>query len=82
MKKGFFIAIFSVFTLVACNQKTKEVTTTNLEMIEIDSTINNIDSSKKVIEEKMYSCPMHQEVQGKLNDKCSKCGMKLTEPVS
>jgi hypothetical protein len=24
---------------------------------------------------------MHPEVQGKLNDKCSKCGMKLTEEV-
>jgi hypothetical protein len=24
---------------------------------------------------------MHPEVQGKLNDKCSKCGMKLTELV-
>jgi hypothetical protein len=24
---------------------------------------------------------MHPEVQGKLNDKCPKCGMKLTEPV-
>jgi hypothetical protein len=29
----------------------------------------------------MYACPMHPEVQGKLNDKCPKCGMKLTEPV-
>jgi hypothetical protein len=25
----------------------------------------------------MYACPMHPEVQGKLNDKCPKCGMKL-----
>jgi hypothetical protein len=38
--------------------------------------------TKKVVAEKIYSCPMHPEVQGKLNSKCSKCGMPLTEPVS
>lgn len=25
-----------------------------------------------------YTCPVHQEIQGKLNDKCSECGMMLT----
>jgi hypothetical protein len=30
---------------------------------------------------KLYACPMHPESQGKLNDKCPKCGMKLTEEV-
>jgi hypothetical protein len=30
----------------------------------------------------IYACPMHPKVQGKLNDKCSKCGMKLTAPVA
>jgi Heavy metal binding domain len=28
-----------------------------------------------------YACPMHPEIQGKLNGKCSKCGMFLTIPV-
>jgi Heavy metal binding domain len=28
-----------------------------------------------------YSCPMHPEIQGKLNNKCSQCGMLLTIPV-
>jgi rRNA maturation protein Nop10 len=40
-----------------------------------------MDHSKMENHEKMYACPMHPEVQGKLNDKCSKCGMDLTEPV-
>lgn len=26
-----------------------------------------------------YACPMHPEVTGKANDKCSKCGMSLKE---
>ncbi len=25
-----------------------------------------------------YCCPMHRDIQGKLNDICSKCGMLLT----
>jgi Heavy metal binding domain len=33
-----------------------------------------------VIETK-FACPLHQEIQGKLNDKCSICGMFLTIPV-
>lgn len=96
MKKVFLIVTISIFTLVSCNQKAKETTTTNSEMMESDSTtmtkegtmmendstMMNNGSSKKMMGEKMYSCPMHPEVQGKLNDKCSKCGMKLTEPVA
>jgi hypothetical protein len=88
MKKVFLIATISIFTLFSCTQKTKEVTTTNSEittnseMMENDSTMMNDGSSKKMMAEKMYACPMHPEVQGKLNDKCSKCGMPLTEEVA
>ena len=28
-----------------------------------------------------FACPMHPNVQGKLNEKCSVCGMPLTVPV-
>ena len=31
--------------------------------------------------EKMYAFSMHAQLRGKLNDKCSKCGMDFTEPV-
>ena len=33
------------------------------------------------VAEQLYACPMHPEVTGKKDEKCSKCGMKLTEPV-
>lgn len=45
---------------------------------------NNAETTSDTIEnstEKLYSCPMHPEVTGKLNETCSKCGMKLTEEV-
>lgn len=74
------IVILALIT-VSCNQKTKEVPTTNSGMIKTDTTMMNDDSSKKMMAEKKFACPMHPEVQGKLNDKCSKCGMKLTVPV-
>lgn len=89
MKKVLFITMISIFTLVSCNKKTNEVSTTNSEMMENDSTMMENDSTmmndnsdEKMMAEKMYACPMHPEVQGKMNDKCSKCGMKLTEPVA
>ena len=95
MKKILLIIAINIFTLVSCNQKTKEVITDS-EVMENDSTMMTKDQtriegdstrmkdgySKKMMGEKMYACPMHPEVQGKLNDKCSKCGMKLTEPVA
>lgn len=29
-----------------------------------------------------YTCPMHREIKGNFNDKCSKCGMSLTIPLA
>lgn len=88
MKKIFFTAIVMTFVLVSCNQKNKETTTGNSNMMGNDSTMMKNDSTMMNNKTKMmdnhtktYACPMHPEVQGKLNDKCSKCGMKLTEPV-
>ena len=75
-----------VFVLVSCNPKAKETSTTdsqmmndNTPMMDNDSTMMNNNSN--MMTDKIYACPMHPEVQGKLNDKCYKCGMKLTEPV-
>jgi PBP1b-binding outer membrane lipoprotein LpoB len=33
------------------------------------------------VAEQQYACSMHPEVIGKKDEKCSECGMKLTEPV-
>lgn len=89
MKKLILIASLTIFTMVSCNQKAKEESTTNSEMMEKDTTMMENDStmmmnddSKEMMAEKMYACPMHAEVQGKMNDECPKCGMKLTEPVA
>ncbi len=75
-----------VFVLVSCNSKAKETTPTDspmmidsTQMMDNDSTM--INNNSNMMTDKIYACPMHPEVQGKLNDKCYKCGMKLTEPV-
>lgn len=95
MKKVILSTVIMAFVLVSCNQKTKESTTDHSNMMSNDSTMMENDSTMmsndstvmndktKMMnnQTKMYACPMHPEVQGKLNDKCSKCGMKLTKPV-
>jgi hypothetical protein len=88
MKKTIFLALLMAFALVSCNQKNIEAATDQSHMINNDSTMMDNDSTMmnnktKTMEnhEKMYACSMHPEVQGKMNYKCSKCGMKLTEPV-
>ncbi len=75
--------MFSVLVLVTVsrNQKTKESTTDHFNMMSNDSTMMNDKTKIMNNQTKIYACPMHQEVQGKLNDKCPKCGMKLTVPV-
>lgn len=89
MKNIILSAIAMAFVLVSCNQKNKEVETTKTPMMEHDSTMMRKDSTMmekdstmmKDNHSKLYSCPMHPEVHGKLNDKCPKCGMDLTEEV-
>ena len=86
MKNKIFLVTVFVFVLVSCNQKNKETTTDHSDMMSKDSTMMHSDSTMmndktKMMGDKMYACPMHPEVQGKMHDKCSKCGMDLTEPV-
>ena len=40
------------------------------------------ESSKVADNAQSYSCPMHPEIIGKEGEKCSDCGMDLTEPVT
>ena len=74
MKNKLFLAIIMVLVLVSCNQKLKKTDTIATPIVKKDSIMKDTDS-------KLYSCPMHPEVHGKLNDKCPKCGMKLTVEV-
>ncbi len=82
MKKVILSTVIMAFVLVSCNQKTKESTTDHSNMMSNDTTM--MDNKTKMMNNQtnIYACPMHPEVQGKLNDKCSKCGMKLTVPVT
>lgn len=94
MKKIFFFTLIVGFVLISCNQKNKENPTNDTHRMDDNTTMMNSDSvmhtdstmmdnNTKMMKNNptMYACPMHPEVQGKLNDKCPKCGMKLTEPV-
>lgn len=40
------------------------------------------NSQKTETSAERYSCPMHPEVHGAKGEKCPKCGMELTVPVS
>jgi hypothetical protein len=95
MKKIIFSALLLALVTVSCNQKTRESTTDHSNMMSNDTTMMDkngtmmsndttmMNDKTKMMnnQTKIYACPMHPEVQGKLNDKCSKCGMKLTVPV-
>lgn len=63
------IAIALVFSLASCKQS---------QQVESEKIIPQNEAHHN---SELYACPMHPEVQGKLDDKCSKCGMKLNEEV-
>lgn len=66
--------------LVACNSNSDESTkSTSTETNMMDSTTKPAVMQPEA--EQLYACSMHPEVTGKKDEKCSKCGMKLTEPV-
>jgi hypothetical protein len=80
MKKVILSMMVIAVVVIACNSngdKTKESTPT--EAITADTITKK--EKEKPIAEQLYSCSMHPEVIGKKDDKCPKCGMKLTEPV-
>jgi hypothetical protein len=87
MKNKLFSTIVLAFVLVSCNQKGKEDTTKSRNE-QHESTVHHNDKkgqnqAAQVKEDAaLYACEMHPEVQGTKEEKCSKCGMKLTEPVS
>lgn len=82
MKKVIFLAVMMAFVLTSCNQKAKEETpVATVETDTVADTDTTMTDHSKMDQSKLYACSMHPEVKGKLNDKCSKCGMDLTEPV-
>jgi hypothetical protein len=80
MKKLILSALAMAFVFIACNSKSDKVKeTTPTETTTIDTTIKT--DKMKPVAEQLYACSMHPEVIGKKDEKCSKCGMKLTVPV-
>jgi len=80
MKNVILSAFAMAFVFVACNSGTEQVKeTTPTETTTMDTTTKT--EVNKPVAEQLYSCPMHPEVIGKKDEKCSKCGMKLTVPV-
>jgi predicted component of type VI protein secretion system len=80
MKKIILSAFAMAFVFIACNsnnEKAKE--TTPKETITTDTTTKT--ETMNPVTEQLYACPMHPEVIGKKDEKCPKCGMKLTVPV-
>ncbi len=78
MKNLILSAIMMAFVFASCeSNSTKESETTKETTVEKTTAT---DTAKKV-EEQLYACSMHPEVIGKKSEKCSKCGMDLTEPV-
>ena len=79
MKKSILSALALASVFISCNSNsdnTKEITpekTTTMDTMQ--------HPDMQPVAEQLYSCSMHPEVTGKKDEKCSKCGMKLTVPV-
>ena len=80
MKKLILSGIVIALVFIACNSKSdKAKETTPTETTTMDTTTK--PAIMKPVAEQSYACSMHPEVIGKKDEKCSKCGMKLTVPV-
>ena len=80
MKKLLLSGIVLAFVFIACNSKSDKAKETSPTEIKTMDTTTKPEVMKPVAEQ-LYACSMHPEVIGKKDEKCSKCGMKLTEPV-
>lgn len=68
MKNVIISLILLATTLVSCNHKSSDS--------KADTGTFATDSTQ------LYACSMDPEIIGKKGEKCSKCGMDLTEPVA
>lgn len=80
MKKIIISTFALAFVFAACNSNNDKVKDTPPSEIKTIDTTKTTEEMKPVIEQ-LYACSMHPEVIGKKDEKCSKCGMKLTVPL-
>ena len=77
MKKLIFAVIVLSLVIVSCNKKVTEKGTVDTHMMKDGEEMMNGDIAMK-----SYACSMHPEITGVKGDKCSKCGMELTEKMN
>lgn len=77
MKKLILSSLAIAFVFVACNSNSDKVKDTPPNKTTTMDTTTKPEIMKPVAEQ-LYACSMHPEVTGKKDEKCSKCGMKLT----
>lgn len=81
MKKLILSFIVLTFVFIGCNSSSnKSGESMHKDNTTMDTTTNH--EMMVPVAEPKYACSMHPEVIGKKDEKCSKCGMKLTVPVN
>lgn len=81
MKNVMYLLLITL-SVLGCNSKSSTNTTVSSESVTTETaTAAAVDTTATEKEALRYACPMHPEVTGNKGDKCSKCGMALTEPV-
>jgi Ni/Co efflux regulator RcnB len=88
MKNIILSIVVIAFVLGSCNQNSTDETNNHSNhmkdgdmVIDDDSTMMHNKNSTMENHEVMYACSMHPEIIGKKDEKCTICGMELTEPV-
>lgn len=79
MKKVIFSVIIMAFILVSCNPKNEKAASTD-STTETTKVTETTEATE--VTDELYACSMHNEITGKKGEKCSKCGMELTESVA
>jgi hypothetical protein len=77
MKNVILSVILFALVTISCNQKVKEEGTVDTHMMNDGSEMMNGDTEMKT-----HACSMHPEIMGMKGDKCSKCGVELTEKTT
>lgn len=77
MKNIFLVGVLLALITISCSQKVKEKGTVDTHMMNDGSEMMNGN-----IKMKTHACVMHPEIEGVKGDKCSKCGMELTEKTA
>ena len=74
IKKITFFILASAFVFTDCNSDSNQSKETTVDTAKAKEVVTPAP-------EQLYACSMHPEVIGKKDEKCPKCGMKLTVPV-